>query len=90
MAWLELLMCSLRESKFTELIKLQTLIKVIIEQGEVSNSIRRREGREGHLGGEAGKWSLQKRKLFGDRYGISPKGRTNQRCRHTSVYMTWI
>lgn len=50
MAWLELLMCSLRESKFTELIKLQTLIKVITEQGEVSNSIGRREEREGHLG----------------------------------------
>lgn len=35
MAWLELLMCSLRESKFTEFIKLETLVKAITEPVEV-------------------------------------------------------
>ena len=77
MAWLELLMCSLRESKFTELIKLQTLIKVIIEQGEVSNSIRRREGREGHLGERQANGPCRKESSFQNPKTILPKVNCN-------------
>lgn len=43
-------MCSLRESKFTELIKLDTLVKAVAEQGEVKNCISQRE----ELGGPSG------------------------------------
>lgn len=35
MAWLELLMCSLRESKFTESIKLWTSVKTLTEPVEL-------------------------------------------------------
>ena len=44
-------------------------------------------GKGSTLSREAGKCFLQKRKLFGGRYGISLKGRADQVCRHASVYM---
>lgn len=43
-------MCSLRESKFTELIELDTLVKAVAERGEVENCISQRE----ELGGPSG------------------------------------
>lgn len=43
-------MCSLRESKFTDLIKLETLVKAVAEQGEVKNCISQREELEGPSG----------------------------------------
>lgn len=60
MARLELLMCSLRESKFTELIKPSALVKAIIEQEEVGDGISQGEEREGCLGERKANGSCRK------------------------------
>lgn len=45
MAWLLFLMCSLEETKMTELIKLYVLVKVTIEQGKRAMVGKKGKGR---------------------------------------------